>query len=150
MFSAGDVSKPCVLPCLGVPRYSLAGGVLDEASLVDALRPQVPRGVFDVAVAEVIETRRMRAAGGGGGGGDGGAGAEVRGMIALDGRCVDASNRASNSSATNNSNNNNTNNNNTNNNTNNNSNNKSRSPLPAPVSIYHHIGIPSTRYIYVH
>ncbi len=65
---------------VNINRYSLAGGVLDEASLVDALRPQVPRAVFDAAVKEVVEARRIRAAGGSGGGGDGGtgAGAEVR------------------------------------------------------------------------
>ncbi|CAN0153254.1 unnamed protein product, partial [Ectocarpus sp. 13 AM-2016] len=52
-------------------RYSLPGGSLDEATLLDALRPPVPRPVFDSAVGEVIEARRVRAAGGGGGGGAG-------------------------------------------------------------------------------
>lgn len=62
-----------------VDRYAFAGGALDEAALLDALRPQVPRAVFDSAVVEVIEARRIRAAGGGGGGGgDGGAAAEVK------------------------------------------------------------------------
>ncbi|CAN0486053.1 unnamed protein product, partial [Ectocarpus sp. 12 AP-2014] len=52
-------------------RYSLPGGSLDEATLLDALRPPVPRPVFDSAVGEVIEARRVRAVGGGGGGGGG-------------------------------------------------------------------------------
>lgn len=66
---------------VGDGRYALAGGAMDEATLLDALRPQVPRAVFDAAVGEVIEARRIRA-GGGGGGGDGGAAAEVRGQVA--------------------------------------------------------------------
>ncbi|CAM9232680.1 unnamed protein product [Pylaiella littoralis] len=54
-------------------RHALAGGTFDEATLIDALRPRVPRAVFDSAVGEVIEARRARAAGGGGrGGGNGG------------------------------------------------------------------------------
>lgn len=63
---------------------------MDEATLVDALRPRVPRAVFDSAVGEVIEARRIRAAGGGGGGGgDGGAAAEVRaGQTKTDDMCV--------------------------------------------------------------
>ena len=50
-------------------RYALPGGTLNEDALVEALRPPVPRAVFDAAVAEVCEKRRARAAGGGTGGG---------------------------------------------------------------------------------
>ena len=57
-------------PCpVSVARYALPGGALNETALVEALRPPVPRAVFDAAVAEVCEKRRARAAGGGGGGG---------------------------------------------------------------------------------
>ncbi|CAM9305018.1 unnamed protein product, partial [Hapterophycus canaliculatus] len=50
-------------------RYALAGGTLDEATLLEALRPPVSRAVFDSAVGDVIEARRTRTTGGGGIGG---------------------------------------------------------------------------------
>lgn len=50
-------------------RYPLSGSSLEEAALLEALRPQVSRPVFDAAVAEVCEARRARAGSGGGGGG---------------------------------------------------------------------------------
>lgn len=53
-------------------RYPLSGGSLEEEALLEALRPQVSRPVFDAAVAEVCEARRARAGGGGSGGGGGG------------------------------------------------------------------------------
>lgn len=52
-------------------RYALAGGTLDETTLLDALRPPVARVVFDAAVAEVVEARTARVSGGSGGGGSG-------------------------------------------------------------------------------
>lgn len=52
----------------------MPGGALNEDALVEALRPPVPRSVFDAAVAEVCEKRRARAAGGGSGAGAGAGG----------------------------------------------------------------------------
>lgn len=42
---------------------------MDEATLLDALRPAVSRAVFDAAVAQLVEARRARVSGGGAGGG---------------------------------------------------------------------------------
>lgn len=51
-------------PCTGCTRYALSGSALDEAVLLEALRPPVPRAVFDAAVAEVCEARRTKGRGG--------------------------------------------------------------------------------------
>lgn len=49
----------------------MSGSELKESDLLEALRPPVPRSVFDAAVNEVCDSRRARAAGGSGNGGPG-------------------------------------------------------------------------------